>query len=201
MTSRYSSVNSALIIVHFLCPAKENEPKEKRSGGWPHCSPLVCSGVPCAPRQNRRALKTPRSTGDPLGGQAYGFAFLLGTFLWRSKEKYLARGGETQSPTNRVVKPPTGVEAGCRSAFQARLNVYRGCKPLLQRVETPAVMSFPGRNKKAPPLQAGLLGYRRVTDRLTSCRPCHPYRPCHPCQACRHHPPHPSALRQPWPRW
>jgi hypothetical protein len=42
-----------------------------------------------------RALKIPRSTGYPRSGQASGIAFLLGTFLWRSKEKYLALQGET----------------------------------------------------------------------------------------------------------
>ena len=47
--------------VHFLCPAKENEPKEKRSGGWPHGTPVVCHGVPCAPRKNRRAPNSPIS--------------------------------------------------------------------------------------------------------------------------------------------
>jgi len=32
-----------------------------------------------------------------MAGQAFGVAFLLGTFLWRSKEKYLARQGETRN--------------------------------------------------------------------------------------------------------
>ena len=35
--------------------------------------------------------------GHPRSGQASGIAFLLDTFLWRSKEKYLARMGETKS--------------------------------------------------------------------------------------------------------
>jgi len=46
----------------------------------------------------RRALKIPRSGGNPRSGQAAGSAFLLDTFLWRSKEKYLALQGETLTP-------------------------------------------------------------------------------------------------------
>jgi hypothetical protein len=38
----------------------------------------------------RRAPEMARSAGNPRSGQASGIAFLLGTFLWRSKEKYLA---------------------------------------------------------------------------------------------------------------
>ncbi|RLA01671.1 MAG: hypothetical protein DRQ45_05640, partial [Gammaproteobacteria bacterium] len=37
-----------------------------------------------------------RSAGNPRSGQAAGPAFLLDTFLWRSKEKYLDRQGETR---------------------------------------------------------------------------------------------------------
>jgi len=38
-------------------------------------------------------LKWREAQGHPRSGQASGSAFLLGTFLWRSKEKYLAREG------------------------------------------------------------------------------------------------------------
>jgi len=37
-----------------------------------------------------------RESRTESAGQASGIAFLLDTFLWRSKEKYLARGGETR---------------------------------------------------------------------------------------------------------
>ncbi len=50
----------------------------------------------------RRAPERPRSTGNPdrhpgcRSGQAFGGAFLLGTFLWRDKEKYLAPAGRKE---------------------------------------------------------------------------------------------------------
>ena len=45
--------------VHFLCSAKENEPKERRTR---RLAPRhTCRGVPCAPRKNRRAPNSPIS--------------------------------------------------------------------------------------------------------------------------------------------
>jgi hypothetical protein len=41
-------------------------------------------------------LKWREAQGTRVSGQAFGSAFLLGTFLWRRKEKYLARKGETR---------------------------------------------------------------------------------------------------------
>ena len=45
--------------------------------------------------RERRALR--EAQGTRVSGQASGIAFLLGTFLWRGKEKYLARMGEKRS--------------------------------------------------------------------------------------------------------
>ncbi len=47
----------------------------------------------CAPRPNRATQRT------GAAGRRIRLAFLLGTFLWRSKEKYLARRGETRLAT------------------------------------------------------------------------------------------------------
>ncbi|OAI05564.1 hypothetical protein A1353_11380 [Methylomonas methanica] len=57
--------------------------------------PLVFGGL-------RIAL--PKTLAKPFGAQDQSgirAAFLLGTFLWRSKEKYLAFGGETPIKTTR----------------------------------------------------------------------------------------------------
>jgi len=43
--------------------------------------------------------KSREAQGTRVSGQTVGPAFLLGTFLWRSKEKYLARMGETCGQT------------------------------------------------------------------------------------------------------
>ena len=59
--------------------------------------------VRARPRQTRAPQVAPkRSAGDADSG----VAFLLGTFLWRSKEKYLARLGDNPAPAVRTGMPP-----------------------------------------------------------------------------------------------
>ena len=67
-----------------------------------------CSGSPWL--SERRAQRKASSTAHPATvpsqvcpvakrrGRRLGVAFLLGTFLWRSKEKYLARRGDSRLP-------------------------------------------------------------------------------------------------------
>ena len=52
--------------------------------------------------------------GTRVSGQAVGPAFLLGAFLWRRKEKYLARKGET-----------CGWKNGCNCYSGRKLNLIR----------------------------------------------------------------------------
>ena len=53
-----------------------------------------------AGREHRRLPEAKRRDADS------GVAFLLGTFLWRSKEKYLARRGDNPAPAVRTGMPP-----------------------------------------------------------------------------------------------
>jgi len=82
-------------------------------------------------RRVGRARVFQRSAGNPAVhlrcavGPAAGFAFLLGTFLWRSKEKYLARNGRNPGEmTTREEKP-----AGNHPAGRSQYHIRSGSRP------------------------------------------------------------------------
>jgi hypothetical protein len=98
----------------FSCLPKRKYPKRKAPDGLSGHKSAIYVRISCASRKNRRSrnsrsrcarLRSNRTralagfscAGNPRSGQASGTAFLLDTFLWRSKEKYLARMGETRS--------------------------------------------------------------------------------------------------------
>ena len=67
----------------------------------------VCSnGAPQARSELRGAPRKRPDAGLPRRGRRLRGAFLLGTFLWRSKEKYLARRGETRPPSSKKAHQP-----------------------------------------------------------------------------------------------
>ena len=62
-----------------------------------------------APQARSELCGEPRkrpAPGLPRRGRRLRGAFLLGTFLWRSKEKYLARRGETRPPSSKKAHQP-----------------------------------------------------------------------------------------------
>ena len=67
----------------------------------------VCpNGAPQARSELRGAPRKRPDAGLPRRGRRLRGAFLLGTFLWRSKEKYLARRGETRPPSSKKAHQP-----------------------------------------------------------------------------------------------
>mgnify|MGYP001813759295 CR=1 FL=1 len=107
-----------------------------------------------------RALKIPRSTGHPRSGQAFGFAFLLGTFLWRSKEKYLAcdrrntRNKKKNTPRPKWAKQNQQISTAASRACCSWQDSQEKCHWRLKPVVVARFRESPPRCGRHPPATA-----------------------------------------------
>ncbi len=85
--------------------------------GAPMLRELARRGCPSGARQRRASSTAHPATAPPQvcpgakrRGRRLGVAFLLGTFLWRSKEKYLARRGDSRPPHSTKARHPLSAQ-------------------------------------------------------------------------------------------
>ena len=110
------------VVWMFGCPPPAGCACGGAVAGWHarRSARASCSDSPWL--SERRAQRKASSTAHPATdttqvcpvakrrGRRLGVAFLLGTFLWRSKEKYLARRGDSRPPPSRKARHPISAQ-------------------------------------------------------------------------------------------